>query len=166
MSVRRDTDREPIISVIQHIGEPAIPYLIGNLIRSKGERSKQMVQILSRMGAVTIPYLINSVREQSDTSGIKEAILSMGRIAFPFLEEASERERGKTSVFAIDLLRQIDPVRSIEPMISALYHTDREVRETALDNLVASGEIAIPRLIQVLGSGDEEAVDLAKIALM
>ncbi len=166
LALRRDTDREPIISVVQRIGEPAIPYLIENLNRSKGERSKQMVQILSRMGAVTIPYLISSVQYQTDTSALKEAFLSMGRLAFPFLEEAAERERGKTAVFAIDLLIQIDPVRSIEPLITALYHPDQDVRETALENLVRSGEIAVPRLIQVLGSGDEEAVDLARMALI
>ncbi|WP_373838196.1 HEAT repeat domain-containing protein [Methanospirillum sp.] len=166
MAMCSETDREPIISVIQQIGEPAVPYLIETLNKSKDERSKQMVQVLSRMGAVTIPSLINSVQDQADTSALKDAFLSMGRIAFPFLEEASERERGKTAAFSIDLLRQIDPVRSIEPMITALYHADREVRETALENLVGSGEIAVPRLIQVLGSGDEEAVDLARIALV
>ena len=166
MSMRSETDREQIISVILHIGEPAIPYLIRCLNKSKGDRLKQMVQILSKMGAVTIPSLISSVREQADTSGLKDAFLAMGRIAFPFLEEASERERGKTAVFSLDLLRKIDPVRSIEPMITALYHPDNEVREAALANLVDSGEIAVPRLVQVLGSGNEEAVDLARIALV
>jgi HEAT repeat protein len=166
ISVRRESDREPIISVIQHIGEPAIPYLIANLNRSKGERSKQMVHILSTMGAITIPYLINAVQEEGDTSALRDAFLSMGRIAFPFLEEASERERGKVAVFALNLLKQIDPVRSIEPMITALSHPDQEVRETALENLVNFGEMAIPRLIQVLGSGNEQAGALAKTALI
>jgi len=166
MSFRRDADQEPIISVIQHIGEPAIPYLIKNLTQVKGEMSKTMILILSRMGTITIPYLVESVSGCSDTSVLRDAFLSMGRLAFPFLEEASERERGKTAVFAVDLLRQIDPVRSVEPMVAAFFHTDRDVREAALENLVQTGEIAIPRLIQVLGSGDEEAVDLARMALI
>jgi HEAT repeat protein len=166
LSFRRDTEREPIVSAIQHIGEPAIPYLIQNLNQAKGERLKTLIQILSRMGAITLPYLIGSVKEQSETSSLREAFLSMGRLAFPFLEEASERERGKTAIFAVDLLRRIDPVRSVEPMVTALYHPDKEVRETALENLVESGEIAIPRLVQVLGSGNEDAVELARMALV
>ncbi|PWR75032.1 HEAT repeat domain-containing protein [Methanospirillum stamsii] len=166
LSFKSEPEREPLIGVIQQIGEPAIPYLIKNLVEGRGEVKKTMIQILSRMGAITIPYLINAISTVSDTSSLRDAFLSMGRIAYPFLEEASERERGKTAVFTVDILRQIDPVRAVEPMITALYHTDQEVRETALENLVETGEMAIPRLVQVLGSGNEEAVNLAKTALI
>ncbi|NLV26361.1 MAG: hypothetical protein GXY48_04230 [Methanomicrobiales archaeon] len=166
LNYKKEAEREPLLSVIQNIGEPAIPYLIKNLNEGRDDTKKTMIQLLSRMGAITMPYLINSVKEQTDTSALREAFLSMGRLSFPFLEEASERERGKTAVFSVEILRDIDPVRAVEPMITALYHTDQEVRETALENLVETGEMAIPRLVQVLGSGNEDAVNLSKIALI
>ncbi|MDD1723909.1 MAG: HEAT repeat domain-containing protein, partial [Methanospirillum sp.] len=162
----KEQDREPLISVIIRIGEPAIPHLIQALATGQGEIPRAVIQILPRMGAITIPYLLSSVKEQEKTSSLEEVFLSMGRIAFPFLEEASERESGKTALFAINIIRKIDPVRAVEPLTVALYHPDQSVRETALENLVEIGEMAIPRLVQVLGSGNEEAVELARMALV
>lgn len=162
----KEQDREPLIAVIIRIGEPAIPHLIQALATGQGEIPRSIIQILPRMGAITIPYLLSSVKDQANTSSIQEVFLSMGRIAFPFLEEAAERESGKTALFAINILRKIDPVRAVEPLTGALYHPEQQVRETALENLVEIGEMAIPRLVQVLGSGNEEAVELARLALV
>lgn len=162
----KENEREPLVSVLIRIGEPGIGHLIRSLNSPQAEISGTMVQVITRIGVVSIPYLLNEVGSQANTKPIEQVFRQMGRIGYPFLEEAAEREQGKVALFAIQMLKVIDPVRSVEPLTGALYHPEKEVRESALENLVEIGEMAIPRLVQVLGSGNEEAVDLAKIALI
>ncbi len=89
----------------------------------------------------------------------------MGRIAFPLLEEAITTRERKTATFAVRILREIDPIRAIDPLVDALSNHDETVRDAALNELVQLGDMVTPRFIQVLSSGNEVAVKLADNAL-
>ncbi|HWQ67116.1 MAG TPA: HEAT repeat domain-containing protein [Methanospirillum sp.] len=161
------TDREIITTVLIRIGEPALADLTAALFDPSADISRTMNAILPRMGALSAPYLLQAVEERGDGAGdvVKKVFREIGRLAFPVLQEVIPLGNEKTAIFAIRMLRDIDPVRAIDPLIDTLSGNNGKIRETALDELLMLGDIAIPRLIQTLSSSNEDAASLANTAL-
>ena len=52
-------------------------------------------------------------------------------LLFPSWKMPFQHVGGKAAIFAIGMLREIDPVRAIDPLIEALSNHDIKVREAA-----------------------------------
>lgn len=165
--LHKESDREEISSVLIRIGEPAIPHLTRGLFDPSADISRTISGILPRLGSLSAPWLLQAVEEQGDdaTGPVSRVFREMGRLAFPILEEAVVSRGGKTAIFAIKMLREIDPVRAIEPLIDTLSNHDNRVREAAMEELLQMGDMVTPRFIHVLSSGNENAAKLADMAL-
>lgn len=165
LSSRSDTECETISVLLVKLGEPAIPYLVSVLSAQKGEAKRRISSVIISNGSKSIPYLLASIDEPDNADNIRDIFLSMGKVAFPFLEEATNQEDEIRAVFSVNLIREIDSIRSIDPLITALSHKNKKVRMAALDNLTELREAAIPRLINTLYSEDKEAVSMAILAI-
>ncbi len=164
--LHKEHERDIIFNLLVRMGEPATPDMVSALYSPSAEISKAMASVLPRTGAVAFPYLMNCIGVQKDTTPIKRVFREMGRVAFPLLEEESEKSTSDRCIFAIKMLKEIDPVRAIDPLVTALYHREEKVRNAAIDELKTAGDIAMPRLIGVLSSGNESAASLARDALI
>ena len=165
--MHKDGDREVIASVLIRIGEPGIPHLTHALFNPSAEISRTISGILPRLGSLSAPWLLRAVEENGDNAAgpISLVFREMGRLAFPILEDAVSSSGGKTAIFSIRMLREIDPVRAIDPLIDALSNHDNRVREASLEELLQMGDMVTPRFIHVLSSGNENAAKLANSAL-
>jgi len=163
--VRPDNQREPIISLMINLGEPVIPILVHALNSEQKNIREVSSTVLSRIGLRALPSLINSINDQDSSESIKEILLSMGKSVFPFIEELSRQEDEIKAIFAVNLLREIDTVRCIEPLIGVLFNKNENIRRVALEVLIEIGEPALPGLVEVLYSQDMEAVSMARLAI-
>ena len=165
--MHKENDREQLCSVLIRIGEPAIPHLTQAIFDPSADISRTISGILPRLGSLSAPWLLQAVEERGDdaTGPVSRVFREMGRLAFPILEDAIQTRGGKTAIFAIRMIREIDPVRAIDPLIDALANHDNRVRESAMEELLKMGDMVTPRFIQVLSSGNESAAELADTAL-
>ncbi|WP_319580899.1 HEAT repeat domain-containing protein [uncultured Methanospirillum sp.] len=165
--LHKESDREQISSVLIRIGEPGLPKLTQALFNPSADIARTVSGILPRLGSLSAPWLLLAVEEKGDeaTGPVARVFREMGRLAFPILEEAIPTRGGKTATFAIRMLREIDPVRAIDPLIDSLSNHDNRVREAAMDELMQMGDMVTPRFIHVLSSGNENAAMLADTAL-
>ncbi len=165
--MHREDDREVIESVLIRIGEPAVPELTRALFDPSAETNRTVSAIIPRLGSLAAPRLLDVIEEKGNiaTGPVSSVFREMGRISFPFLEEAITTRSRKVALFAVTLLREIDPIRSIDPLVDALSNHDEQVRETAMNELVQLGDMTTPRFIQALSSGNAGAAKLAETAL-
>lgn len=165
--LHKESERDIIISVLIRIGEPAIPELTRALFDPSADTSRTISGILQRMGSLAAPHLLDVVEQKGNiaTGPVSKVFRDMGRLAFPYLEEAITIRGRKVALFAIQLLKEIDPIRSIDPLVDALSNSDEQVRETAMNELVQMGDMTTPRFIHVLSSGNATAAKLADSAL-
>jgi len=165
--MHKESDREQLCSVLIRIGEPGISHLTQALFDPSAEITKTVAGILPRLGSLSAPWLLTAIEERGDaaTASVSRVFRDMGRLAFPILEEAVPTKGGKTAIYAMRMLREIDPVRAIDPLIDTLSNQDDRVREAAMEELVQLGDMVTPRFIHVLSSGNENAATLADTAL-
>jgi HEAT repeat protein len=161
------SERDIIISTIIRIGEPAIPHLTHALFDPSADISRTVSEIIPRFGTLSASYLLDVIDEKNDdaTTKVSRIFKELGRTAFPAIEDAITTRNTKTALFAIHLLREIDPVRALDPLIESLSNHDEQVRQTAKNELINLGDMAIPRFIQILSSGNDTEISLADTAL-
>ena len=111
---------------------------------------------------ITIPYLAEALRDSFWWLGRDEAIeilmgviASFGKDALDDLIEVMGDKEPSVRRFAIALLRPLKEPRILEGLEMAFYDNNYDVSETALEALIEFEEIALPILVEAIGSPTE-----------
>ena len=161
---RTEPEQEQIVRILSKIGQPALPAMVNALAHPSPAVTKNMVTGVAVMGALGTPLLLEKLVsfDEKGEKNIKKTFKLIGKSTLPLLEEAVVKPNEKVAIFSLGMLKDIDPIWAIDPLVTAFNHPNPNVRNKAVSCLLEVGELAIPRLIGVLTSDDPDAVPLAK----
>ena len=165
---RNEVEQEHIVRILARIGQPALPAMVSALANPSPAVTKNMVTGIATMGAVGTPLLLEKLAgfDENGEKNIKKVFKLIGKSTLPLLEEAVIQPNEKIAIFSLGMIKDIDPIWAIDPLVTAFNHPNPNIRNKAVSCLLEIGDLAIPRLIGVLSSDDPDAVPLAKKSII
>jgi len=165
---RKGPEQEHIVRILSKIGQPALPAMVNALAHPSPEVTKNMVTGIAAMGALGTPLLLEKLEhfDEKGEKNITKVFKLVGKSSLPLLEEAVIQPNEKIAIFSLGMIKDIDPIWAIDPLVTAFNHPNPHIRNKAVSCLLEIGDLAIPRLIGVLSSDDSDAVALAKKAII
>ena len=161
---RNGTEQERIVRLLTKIGQPALPIMVEALQNPSLEVSKHMITGVASMGAIATPLLLEKIdsSDQEALKNINKVFKLIGKSCLPSLEDAVVQPNERIATFALGMLKDIDPIWAIDPLVTSLHHSSEKIRNKAISCLLEIGDLAVPRLITLLASEDAELVNIAK----
>jgi HEAT repeat protein len=165
---RKESEQEQLVRLLSKIGQPALPAMVNALAHPSPAVTKNMVTGIAAMGALGTPLLLEKVLvfDEKGEKNITKVFKLIGKSTLALLEEAVVQPNEKIAIFSLGMIKDIDPIWAIDPLVTAFSHPNPRIREKAVSCLLEIGDLAIPRLIGVLSSDDSDAVPLAKKAII
>jgi HEAT repeat protein len=94
-----------------------------------------------------------------------DALVALGDPAAEALMDLLEHDDTYLSLWAVEILKKMNDVRAVEPLLAALKKKPSLVTVEAADALAGIGPAAIPALIETLGDESEQVRGWAALAL-
>ena len=165
---RNEREQEYIVRILSKMGQSALPAMVDALGHPSPDVTNQMIPGVATMGAVATPLLLGKLIDfnEEGEKNIKRVFHLIGRSSLAPLEEAAIQPNEREVLFSLGMMKDIDPVWAINPLVTALNHNNPFIRDKAISCLLEIGDLAVPRLIGVLNSDDFDIAALAKMCII